>query len=328
MIKYLDIIAKQFHNENYYFLVLLFMVTVYPFIVIPGPLPYFYGPRYIVLALVSIIALVILIKNGINYIRKADIVLLMFMLFLFVSTFLSENTAIAWGGNSLRFTGASTYLFCGILFVLASRIDVKKRRSLIEPMIYAAAVVSIIAILQNYGINPVPHEEYRASFHSYGTIGNPNFLGSYTVFILPAAMMMYLHQKKYIWLVCSGLIFTALLTSLTRGAWLGFAGIAVIIAYYVYKNKELRKRYLLIIAVFIISFILLSITSNLKPAERASTISVEVANVAEYTDTSASIRVYVWQESLQILKENWAFFWKAWRHIVVTKLPRKNCKKA
>lgn len=307
MVKHFNNIAKQFHNENYDFLVLLFMVIGYPFIVIPGPLPYFYGPRYIVLALVTIIALVMLIRSGISYIRKADLALLAFILILLISTFLSENTAVAWGGNSLRFTGASTYLFCGILFILASRVDVDKRKRILEPMIYAAAVVSIIAILQNYGVNPVPHEAYRASFHSYGTIGNPNFLGTYTAFILPAAMMMYLHQKKYIWLVCSGLIFAALLTSLTRGAWLGFAGIAVVITYYVYINKELRKRFLLIIAVFILSFILLSITSNLQPAERASTISVEVANVSEYTDTSASIRVYVWQESFQILKENWAF---------------------
>ncbi len=307
MDKYISNLNKYIQKENYSFLILLFIVTIYPFIVVPGPLPYFYGPRYIVLALVSIIALIFLFKSGVSYIRKADLALITFFLFLLISTFLSENIATAWGGNSLRFTGASTYLFCGILFVLASRIDIKKRNNLIKPMIFAAAIVSIIAIMQNYGVNPVPHESYRASFHSYGTMGNPNFLGSYTVFILPAAMMMYLHQKNYIWLVCSGLIFAALLTSLTRGSWLGFAGVAVIIAYYVYKNKELRKRFILVIAVFIITSILLSITSNLQPAERASTISDEVANVAEYTDTSGSIRVYVWQESLLILKNNWAF---------------------
>jgi len=153
----------------------------------------------------------------------------------------------------------------------------------------------------------VPHEVYRSSFNSFGTLGNPNFLGTYAVFMFPAAIMLFLHQKKYIWLVCSGLIFGALLASLTRGAWLAFAGIAVIIAYYAFKHYELRKRLLLIVALFIIASLFLAITSNLQFVERASTISEEIMNVAEYTDTSASIRVYVWQESMHIIKDNWAF---------------------
>lgn len=288
-------------------LILFFMFCVYPFFVIPSSLPYFYGPRYVVLYIIAIIALIYLVSNGIQYIIKADIALVTFIIFLIISTLLSDDITIAWGGNSLRFTGASTYIFCGILLVLASRTDVKIRRILIELMVCAAAIVSVIAIMQNYGINIVPHEAYRASFHSYGTLGHPNFLGTYTVFIIPAAMMLFLYQKKNFWLFCTALLFGALLVSLTRGSWLALAGIFIIIIYHAYKNKELRKGLYTITFVFIATYIILSTTSSLGLSERASSIPVEITNVAEYTDTSVSIRIYVWQESIKILKNNWAF---------------------
>jgi putative inorganic carbon (hco3(-)) transporter len=289
------------------YMLLFFILSIYPFIVVPSSLPYFYGPRYLFLSIISLFALLVLFNNGIRYIRKADIALAAFMVFLFISTLLSDDVATAWGGNSLRFTGASTYLFCAILFLLASRIDAENRILLIELMVYAAAVVSVIAIMQNYGVNIVPHEAYRASFHSYGTLGNPNFLGTYTVFILPASVMLFLYQKKRLWLICSALIFGALLVSLTRGSWLAFAGIYMIIIYHVYKNMELRKSLLTMSIVFVATYLLLTVTSNIQLTERASTITVEIANITEHTDTSTFIRFFVWQESLQILQDNWAF---------------------
>lgn len=286
-------------------LLMLFMVFIYPLIVIPGSLSYFYGPRYIVLIFASLFAAIILYKNGLKLDNIAWIPLTSFVVFLIIATLFSDNIVLSWGGSSFRFTGASTYLFCAFLFLIATQNHDRLR--IIKAMVIAAAIVSFIAILQHYGLNIVPHEHFREGYHSYGTLGNPNFLGTYTVFISPAAIMLYLKENRDQWLVCSGLIFTALMASLTRGAWLAFLVIFTIILYYVYLNPQFRKRTIYIILLFVVITAVLNFSSGFIVADRAVTIQEEVKTLNEFTGSSVSIRIFVWKETLKIISENWAF---------------------
>lgn len=288
--------------------VIWFMVLIYPLILIPGPLPYSSGPRYIILALAAMISLVLLIKSKVPFQKPIYYLVLLFLLFGLLSVIFADDIMFAWSGSQTRFTGFSTYLFCAIMFLTATNFTNDKIEGIIKSMVICAAVVSVIALLQHYGIHFMPRNIISEGFSSsYGTLGNPNFLGTYAIFILPAAMMLYLHQKRYIWLLISGLTFGALLTSFTRGAWLGFAAIILVFVYYIIKNKELRQRYFYLVTVFIAVFLILNLTGQGDLSDRASTIPTEVSTVNEYTGTSASIRIFVWQESLSIIADNWAF---------------------
>lgn len=306
----LKYLLKKYHQQSDFGLIILFfMVTVYPFIVIPGNLPYFYGPRYFVLLFVSLFAAVLLYRKGFSLDIKTWLPLLVFIFTVILSTLLSENVLQAWRGSIYRFTGLSTYISCVVLFVLASQ--TQSRNKIIEAMVAAAAIMSVIAIMQRYGFNIVPHEPWRVMFHSYGTLAHPNFFGTYTAFILPAAMMLYLHQKKKHWLASSALIFAGLMASLTRGAWLAFAAVILLFIYYVFKHNQLRKQMLTIIVVFIAVYFLFNISSNNIFSGRISTVPVEFEALPEYTDglistrSSVSIRIYIWQESVKIIADNW-----------------------
>ena len=77
-------------------LLLIFMVAAYPLLVIPGPLDWFRGPRYILLAVVSLIAFYLLLKERIRLDRPAYIPLAFFLFFALVSTLLADNITMAW----------------------------------------------------------------------------------------------------------------------------------------------------------------------------------------------------------------------------------------
>lgn len=286
-------------SDDFNFILLLTMVTIYPFIVTPGAFPL----RFTALVFLSIPAAYHLAKRGIRLEPGIIYPLAIFIVFLTLSTIFSGDFSRSWIGSYRRFTGFVTYAACLLFFLAAAQS--RSRLLLIKAMVGAAAVISLIAIIQYFGLDLVPHWYIQEKFRSYGTMGNPNFLGTYTVFALTGSLILYLNQKQMVWLLTSILIYAALLTSMTRGAWLAFAAIFVLIILKTYSNKEQRKKLIIFLITMILVFFLLNLISDDSFISRASTIPVELGAVAEYRNNSVSIRIFVWQESLQILKDNW-----------------------
>jgi putative inorganic carbon (HCO3(-)) transporter len=303
---------------------LLFMVAVYPFMVIPGPLPYFYGPRFFVLAVVSLVAVLLLLKGGFLFKRAEYYPLYCFLLFMIVAASLSGDPVTAWAGSH-RYTGAATYLFCVILFMLASQGS--KRDFIVKIMVISAAVVSATAVMQHFGVNPVPHELFRERFNSYGTLGNPNFLGTYTVFILPAAIMLYINFKQARWLVCAALIYAALLMSLTRGAWLAFGVLMIVLTVYVigthfagrqsaagkdsdfspWNHQQPVSYFAVLILVLMIVTVLLLPTNDWLIYNRLLSIPGELESAVDLQDKAGSSRMFIWKQAVNQFASNWAF---------------------
>ncbi len=69
---------------------------------------YFYAPRYVVLGLVSLTALVLLLKRWVVLDHPAFIPLGLLVIFSTVSEFLTPIPMTAWMGSLFRFTGLST----------------------------------------------------------------------------------------------------------------------------------------------------------------------------------------------------------------------------
>ena len=214
--------------------ILFFMVGLYPLAVIPhnfsfyGPYQdYFYAPRYALLAFASLAALALLVtRKGAAIPRRVLIPLAGFIFFTLVSALLAAYPVTAWVGAPLRYTGLGAYLFGLVLFLLATR--AVGRETLLKFMVAAAALVSLLGVLQVFGLDPVPREALRRGVTAYGTLGNPDNLGAYAAFVLPAAMYLYITLGRGVWLAAAGLIQAGLLVSFAWGAWVGaLAGLFV-----------------------------------------------------------------------------------------------------
>lgn len=293
-------------------ILLLFMVVVYPLLVLEGPLYLYSGPRYIILAIVGVTAFLIIYSNRINLRENAYIPLSLFMLFIFISSIMADDLAMSWIGNSYRYTGLSTYIFCVILFLIAGQH--KQPQKVLMPMIACAVVVSIIGLMQYCGILYDQQDFWVSSFYRpRSTIGNANWLGTYLVFILPASVILFIVKKRYIWLVSTAFIYAGLLVTLTRGAWLAFAIIFFLITFLLYKQKKLKWNYgILVMALILVTALLLPV-NDWNMLQRVYTTSDTIQETAslegdEFREEVFRLpRTIYWLGSLESIKENWAF---------------------
>ncbi len=303
-------------NLDARYVLLWFMVTIYPLVVIPHPfyitypggtaLPgYFYAPRYLLLVIVSVIALFLLLKDNPQIKHPTFIPLGMFLIFALTSALLAPVPITAWIGSPFRFTGLSTYLCCAILFILAMHTG--KEEKLLRYMTGSAAIGSLLAILQYFGLNLVPHEPFRKGMISYGTMANPDFLGTYTAFILPAAVLLFLRSRKKVWLLCSVSIYAGLLVSLCRGAWLAALAGFLVIAASCRRDTAKRKPLLLLAGVFLATTLVLLPARDGLLLHRIISLSGEVSKGIKMDEGAGAYRFFIWQKSFKLFLRFWAF---------------------
>jgi len=299
------------------YLIMLFMVAVYPLMVIPNPFyivyplgvtppSYFYAPRYVILVLVSLLALIGLIKEKARVNHPVFIPLVFFIIFSLVSAFLAPISLTAWIGNPYRFTGLSTYFGCIILFVLAWRTG--NTEKMLGYLIGSAVIVSFLAVLQHFGLNLVPHEPYREGYVSYGTMANADFLGTYTAFILPAAILFFLRYKKVFWLISVAFLHAGLMVSTMWGEWLVIMVALVIIAWYALREKEKRKAFVQVMVVLaVVTCFFFSVGKKEAIIKRAAVIPTEAVSSLHLEDKAGSGRIFIWRHTLKIIPHVWPF---------------------
>ncbi|NLG32510.1 MAG: O-antigen ligase family protein [Syntrophomonadaceae bacterium] len=296
-----DIVLKS--RLDIKLLLLWFIVAVYPFIVIPGPLDFFRGSRYVFLAVVALIGIYVLCKEKIRLNFPVCIPLGLFLFFVFLSALFSSDILSGLTGSTVRYTGWTTYAFCAVLFLLAYAYG--KYETVFKPMIYAVVIVALIGVLQFYGINFVPHEYYDSS--AYSTMGNTNWLATYLVIILPAAVLLYLFNNDRKMLMASGILFAGLLVSVTRGAWIAFFVTFVIICvYFVLQKKGYRNLIKLVLVFALVTIMLLPANDGLI-YKRAFSIPDNIDSALKNEGKAGSNRVEIWNKTLIIAKDNLLF---------------------
>ena len=304
-------------------IVFSFMFCVYPFLVIPNNLGYFYFPRFIALLIISVLCVLELLKNKKNF-SRIHVFLALYLLCVINSSVTAISSYTAWFGlfgiqgvpvpgkeNTLtlattaRFTGFITILCCVILYLTAFKVE--KRDKLMAAMILCASIVGLISLLQYFGINIVPHEASRDRFLAYGTMGNPNFLASYTAFMLPAAIYKYIKSHGMLWIISSVLIYGGILVSCTRGVWIAGAISMVVMAVYYIRNEQYRKPFAkIIISLTVVTAVLMPINDGYL-FKKALSIPVNLSSGLQFDDSAGSGRMYIWKETLKLIPDNWAF---------------------
>jgi O-antigen ligase len=300
---------------NIRYLILWFMLAIFPLLVIPNhivikfaegvvPPEYVYLPRYIILGIVAIVALIILVKDRAQIKHPAFLPLFFFIVFSMISGFLAPVQITAWIGSPYRFTGLSTYYFCIILFILA--MTTGKAEKLLVAMVYTATIISCLGLLQYFGINLVPHGHYTASgMLSYGTMPHPDFFGTYTALILPAAIFLYLHSKKLYNIAFPLMIFIGQVVSLCRGTWIAtLLGLAIIV-WYAWNKAGIRRNLFVLLGAFAVVTLLLMPVNHGMLLARFFTLKGNYG--ISLNDEAGSYRMYIWRGAFHLFLLYWPF---------------------
>lgn len=221
---------------------------------------------------------------------KVDKILIVFYVLIILSTIFSIRIKNSIIGRPNRYEGLLAFTVYFLTYY-CSKYYFEQHKFINTFSITVVWTCSIIGILQYYNIFPLYkmfNIPYTPGFVS-STFGNPNFFGSFLAIAVTVCMALYIIKKQKIYLITSFISFFAMITTMTRSAWvgLGFASIFGIIYIIKNRNKDIIKRMIHIIIGFIIIFIFVLkppqfITNFLHSISNTSDKSTELTNLDSF----------------------------------------------
>ena len=193
-------------------------------------------------------------------------------------------------------------VFVSVFALVFSGALVSKRQidTAIMLFVAAGAAVSAYGIYQFFFYDPASAGAWIDSDmfsditnRVYSTLGNPNVLGEYLLLITPFAAASLLAAKtwpkRFLYLLCLGLMLICLIFTSSRGAWLGMLFAAAIFL------VMLDARFILlgIVGLVVLYFAL------------PDWVIDRFASIGDMSDSSTSYRVYIWLGTIAMLKDYW-----------------------
>jgi putative inorganic carbon (HCO3(-)) transporter len=224
-----------------------------------------------------------------------------------ISTFLSINIERSIWGIKRREEGIFVIILYIFLFILSRRKYVFSKKH-INYLMASSCIVTLYGIFQYFGLDPIPRDSIRMNWQSraFSTMGNPNFLGAYLTLILPIASYIYIQSKENYKILFPSIIYLGLLTTMTRGSWLGSFVAICFLSYFLIKDKENHKNLLKLFFVFAVITVLMNIQSGGRVIGRFLTIGNEAQNVftqGEAYERGGASRIFIWKRVLVLIKE-------------------------
>lgn len=293
-------------------------LSVIPAVFVPlgGTTDHFYLPK---VAAMIILALSFLAVLAINKIRFKDIVqkdrinisLFIYFILLAASVYAAENKVFAIIGVPGRWEGLVAITLYMFLFITA-RLYLVPDEGLFKIILVTAIIVSIYGILQTMNFDPFPRDVFRENWSSraFSTMGNPNFLGSYIVLIIPTSIYFYIIKKNITGLTAYAILFYCLLSTGTRGAWLGtiasiMAFAAIHYMYFRYSKGEFT-RYIILLVITILLLALYNFNTEGAFIDRFLSIARdanEFLTKGDRADYSGANRGFIWKRVAELIKK-------------------------
>ena len=246
-----------------------------------------------------------------------NIFLLVYMIFLLASVFVAQRPDVAMFGSTTRMDGVLTFFLYANVYFLARQAKATSG-FLFKWMVLSGLLISILGIIQFFEVDPKWLRMYGSSFYglSFASMGNPNFLGTWLVLIIPICLYLFVYQKAWYAVLVYGVVFFNLLATHTRGSWIGaFVAVAffMLAALVLQKNrKELLKKYAIIVLVTGISFTSFVKNSHYDFGDRFWSIFTGLHDVIEGNEDAkyaGSFRFYVWKKVIILIEERPLLGW-------------------
>ena len=279
------------------------LATLLPLIIIPikGMPDIFNVVKAPVLSIGAIYISFHLIKIRAFKKSRINFVLLAYLCCVLIASILAYKPLLALSGVSStagRFEGFLTLFFYAVIFYAAKE-HMRIKQKNIQFFLCVQSFIALYAIAQFFKVDPLV-EYLNYTKGSYATIGNQNFLASWTLLMLVVAVGFYLKYRTLVYVLFPALFFGALLASNTRGAWLALIVVGLMSLYFL-RFKEVRKGYFVVLGSFFLVFLTMNFLSESKIKQRTKTIKSELNIDNEW---AGSGRALIWKMSFDIIKEH------------------------
>ncbi|KPL04481.1 MAG: hypothetical protein AMJ90_00620 [candidate division Zixibacteria bacterium SM23_73_2] len=188
--------------------------------------------------------------------------------------------------------------FCLYVLVLETVRDSKRRKVVINALIFVTLAVCVYGILQRVGFylfNWVPASGFRiSSFY-----GNPNLLATHLVAVIPLLFVLILKKLNWTGIMAGatlGLALVCLIFTGTRSSWIGFVGSLVFLFFLLRWVKTFKLNWKALLTLGIIFLIVLSIIII-----NWDIIAGRISQMISFSG-SVSIRIHLWEVTFDLIK--------------------------
>lgn len=163
-----------------------------------------------------------------------------------------------------------------------------------------ALVAASYGVIQTLGLDPVVYGNRPwGAFRAFGTLGNPDMYGAFTVLVLPLVIGLVLSEDDKRWKTVGGVAFVLVgltcLTSLTRAAWVGAVVGAVVLAILCIRLRPKVGRFELALVGVLVALMAVATVVSLGAADSDSNIGARATNTAEAAQKSTVARFEMWR---------------------------------
>lgn len=269
------------YNINIGIMVGLF---IYPFIPDTGIIYYF-----ILLVMIFIFHHFFKSRDNLEG-NKVEIPMVIYGILIIIGTFTSINPS----GSFRDFTIHMVSLSLVVVMVNSVK-TIKELNRLITVLVFSATIVALIGLYQYVvgveidaaWIDVANNPDIKARVFS--VFGNPNVLAEYLIMMIPLSISLMWHSKKLykkvLFLGTSLVLILAIVLTMSRGGWLGFAFSALVFILLV------DKRFLLSIIPITLAGVYLLPQTYLN----------RILSIGNFNDSSNAYRLKMWEITMEII---------------------------
>jgi len=288
---------------------LVLTAVLTPLLLAPGTDDHFYWPKilFVYLAVAGMMIIHVLSPDRKKVAFDLPVILLVaYLTLVFLATLFSIDIIRSTWGNHRREEGLFALIAYALLFVFA-RTYYRFEKGHLTLLIGSSLVVATYGIMQYYGFDPIPRDFIRVGWRApFSTMGNPNFLSSYLVLLLPLWAFVFVHKGKYIHLIASAVLYFTLLLTMTRSGQVGMLPILALAMYYCYHNAGARRRFGVLLLLFLLITAAFNASQDGGLVRRFGTIATDAVQVVTRNDDAyraGSNRFYIWTRTWELVRE-------------------------
>lgn len=290
--------------------ILILIGILAPVLIIPEIAAENYNILKLIVLLIGGFLLLMLLLASYKSIKidKKDILILVFIGLVCISTLLSSYVKKSVIGDGNRYEGMLMFIIYACIYLCSKKyFDSSKIKLFINIMFYISIAIGILGILQLY----VDYEALYPIFNKgiCSTFGNSNFFGSYISIVLPISITIFILKGNKKSFILAIIMFFNMISSGTRSAWVGFAAFALIGFIYLIKqrDKQYLKRTLILLGCFILIFTYLFIGGPAKSRVKIKLDQIQ-RDLTDFYDNGisgqmGSRRIAIWKMSLKLISQ-------------------------
>lgn len=221
---------------------------------------YYYEVLYALIPIEIFIYFYKIIKKEIKF-NYYDLMILLIIIMLMIVTnnSIDMNTSI-WGAYN-RNEGFLSILCYYMLFLNSKGLNKKEVSTVIKVLFGVGIVQFIYCLLQVFARFPgiYTFSIDGVNYMAMGFVGNPNFLGSYTIMLLGLALMLYFVKEENKYFILSLIFFINLILAQSTGPFFAFIILFIFMIIFMKVKKIINwKKVGLIFLSFVLTFVIVS----------------------------------------------------------------------